>query len=127
MRQRVAIARTLVTEPDLLLMDEPFGALDEQTRLLLGFELLRIVTRRQCTVFFITHSIQEAVLLSDRVLVMTARPGRLKMDLTVPLGRPRTPEALSDPAMIRLVEQIWEGLRDEVARAELGQRIGEGP
>ena len=97
MQQRVAIARALLLDPDILLMDEPFSALDALTRDEMSFELLRIWTERPKTVLFITHSIPEALLLSDRVVVMTPRPGRVREILDVPIARPRSMESLSDP------------------------------
>ncbi|MCE0763695.1 ABC transporter ATP-binding protein [Pseudonocardia kujensis] len=120
MRQRVALARALVTEPDLILADEPFGALDEQTRLLMSDELLAVVDRLGCGVLFITHSIQEAVLLSDRILVMSARPGRIVDEITVPLERPRTSEVLSSTAAAECVSRIWALIRREAQVAMQG-------
>ncbi len=116
MRQRTAIARTLAYAPDILMMDEPFGALDEQTRLLLGDTVLRIQAELNQTILLITHSIAESVQLSDRVLVMTYRPGRLKRFVDVDLPRPRSSEAVSDPRFGRLVAEIWRDLRDEATR-----------
>lgn len=113
MKQRVAIARSLILEPQILLMDEPFGALDEQTRIILGEQLLRIQEKLRQTVVFITHSIQEAVQLSDRIIVMTARPGRIKKVVDVRLPRPRSPEVIGSEAYVRLVAEIWGLLREE--------------
>jgi NitT/TauT family transport system ATP-binding protein len=99
-------------------MDEPFGALDEQTRLILQDELLRIWEATGKTVLFVTHSIDEAMILADRILVMSARPGTIKADIAVPFARPRTVEAVrSDPAFASLFLQIWSLLRDEAAVA----------
>jgi NitT/TauT family transport system ATP-binding protein len=117
MRQRVAIARTLVMEPKLILMDEPFGALDEQTRLILGEELLRIREATGATVLFITHSFDEALLLSDRIVVMTARPGRVKKIVENPLPRPRDSTIVSDPEFGRLSGELWQSLREESMQA----------
>jgi NitT/TauT family transport system ATP-binding protein len=122
MRQRVAIARTLVLEPKIILMDEPFGALDEQTRLILGEELLRIREATGATVLFITHSFDEALLLSDRIVVMTARPGRVKKIVVNPLPRPRDSTIVSDPEFGRLSGELWESLREESMRALAGER-----
>jgi len=106
MQSRVSIARALTYHPALLLMDEPFGALDEITRERMQVELLRIWQARQTTVLFITHSLSEAVLLSDRVVVMSARPGRIVADCTVPFPRPRAADLRGDPEFVRMVEGL---------------------
>jgi NitT/TauT family transport system ATP-binding protein len=107
MRQRVAIARTVVTEPAVLLMDEPFGALDEQTRETLGRELLRLQVTLQQTILFITHSIQEAVTLSDHVLVLSGRPGRPAEIIDVDLPRPRPENLITLPRFAEIVDRVW--------------------
>jgi NitT/TauT family transport system ATP-binding protein len=106
MQQRVAIARALLHDPDILLMDEPFSALDALTRDEMSFELLRIWAERPKTVVFVTHSIQEALLLSDRIVVMSARPGRVSEIIDVPLARPRNLATLSDPVFTQLANEI---------------------
>lgn len=117
MRQRVSLARALATNPSLLLMDEPFGALDEQTRYILQEELLRIWQDTGKTVIFVTHSIEEALILGDRVLVMTARPGRIAKEVVVPFGRPRDLAGIrSHPQFGLLFQDIWSTLREEVER-----------
>ena len=116
MRQRVAIARTLASTPRVLLMDEPFAALDEQTRLLLGDKVLQIHEQLRQTTLLITHNITEAVQLSDRVLVMTYRPGRVKRVFDIELPRPRTSDVVGSDAFGRYVAHIWSDLREEATR-----------
>jgi NitT/TauT family transport system ATP-binding protein len=116
MRQRVAFARTLASEPKILLMDEPFAALDEQTRLLLGDKVLQIQQALKQTTLLITHNLAEAVQLSDRVLVMTYRPGRLKRVVDIDLPHPRDPDVLASDAFGHYVAQIWQDLREEASR-----------
>ncbi|CAM2991835.1 ABC transporter ATP-binding protein [Streptomyces albus] len=119
MRQRVAIARSLAYDPDVLLMDEPFAALDAQTRESLQDELLRIWQRTGKTVVFITHSIDEAVLLGQRVTVLTSRPGRVKEQLRIDLGdRTRAEDPRSTPEFAAFRHRVWELLHDEVHRAQ---------
>lgn len=116
MKQRTAVARTLAYEPRLMLLDEPFGALDEQTRMLLGDKLLEIQAALKQTMLLITHNIAEAVQLSDRVVIMTFRPGKIKKTLAIDLPRPRTSEIISTPAFGQYVGQIWSELREEATR-----------
>jgi NitT/TauT family transport system ATP-binding protein len=114
MKQRVGLARALATEPEVLLMDEPFAALDAQTRDLMQAELLQIWERTQKTVLFVTHSIEEAAYLSDRVVVMTARPGRTKDVLKIHLPRPRDYEMRLTPEFNEIKLRIWEVLKEEL-------------
>jgi NitT/TauT family transport system ATP-binding protein len=116
MRQRVSMARTLAAEPKIMLMDEPFAALDEQTRLLLGDKVIAIQQQLKQTTLLITHNITEAVQLSDRIFVMTYRPGRLKRMVEIALPRPRTSEIVSSEAFGHYVAQIWSDLREEASR-----------
>ena len=117
MKQRVAIARTLAFEPRILLMDEPFGALDAQNRELMQEELQTIWNETRKTVIFITHDIEEAIYLADRVIVFSARPGRTKADIPIDLPRPRDLEVKKSTAYFDYRNQIWDLLRDEVLRA----------
>ncbi len=118
MRQRVNIARAFATDPELLLMDEPFANLDEQTKLILQNGLLQIWEEDRKTVLFITHSLDEAVRMADRVVLMTARPGRIKANVHVDLPRPRDVfDMPGNPEYQRLYAQIWEALREEVLEA----------
>ncbi len=111
MQQRVGIARALAVQPQLLLMDEPFGALDVQTRDLLQDELLRIGQQEHRTVIFVTHSIEEALYLADRVIVLSPRPAIIQMDIRVPFIRPRTEDIKADPEFVRLRQEIWHTLK----------------
>ncbi len=116
MRQRVSMARTLAAQPKILLMDEPFASLDEQTRLLLGDKVLQIQQELKQTTLLITHNITEAVQLSDRIMVMTYRPGKVKRIVDIDLPRPRSSEIVSSEAFGRYVAQIWSDLREEATR-----------
>ncbi|TNC20231.1 ABC transporter ATP-binding protein [Amycolatopsis alkalitolerans] len=118
MRQRVALARAFVANPEILLMDEPFAALDAQLRLVLQQELLRVWEANRRTILFVTHSIDEALLLADRVVVMSARPGRILEDIEVPFARPRTWDARSTAEFGALEDQIWRLLKGEVEERE---------
>ena len=118
MQQRVAIARALSTDPQVLLMDEPFAALDAQTRDILQVELLRIWEQIRTTVVFVTHSIDEAIYLADRVVVMTARPARVKEIIDIALPRPRDFEVRNTEAFSAYRARVWDSLRDEVSKAQ---------
>jgi len=122
MKQRVSIARALANDPQVLLMDEPLGALDAQTRAVLQEELLRLWEETHKTVLYVTHSIEEAVLLGDRVVLMTAHPGTNKSEFEVDLPRPRDIGTTSKPEFAALTGAIWEELRDEVRQAMAAQR-----
>lgn len=117
MKQRVSIARALANDPEVLLMDEPLGALDAQTRTVLQEEMLRIWEQDRKTVVYITHSIDEAVLLGDRVVLMTAHPGANKATFEVDIPRPRTIQTSNTPHFAELTGAIWDSLQDEVRRA----------
>lgn len=119
MRQRTAIARTLAFDPKILLMDEPFASLDEQTRLLLGDKVLQIQQELNQTTLLITHNITEAVQLSDRVVIMTYRPGELKRIVPIDLPRPRSLEVVGSKRFGELVGMIWNDLREEASKGML--------
>ncbi len=119
MRQRIAIARTLAFKPRILLMDEPFAALDEQTRLLLGDKVVQIQQDLNQTTMLITHNIAEAVQLSDRVLIMTFRPGRIKQVIEIDLPRPRSSKMMGGEKFGHYVAAIWEDLREEASKGLL--------
>jgi NitT/TauT family transport system ATP-binding protein len=123
MKQRVAIARTLALDPTILLMDEPFGALDAQTRSLIHEELLLILRRRPKTVVFVTHDVREAVYLADRVAVMSARPGRIKEIVAIDLPE-RRPELLKTPEFAERVDHLWGLVRDEAMIAQAARGGG---
>src|SRR5438105_14725769 len=117
MRQRANLARALTVDPDVLLMDEPFAALDAQTREIMQAELLRIWRSNRKTVLFVTHQIDEAVYLADRVVVMTSRPGRVKAVLDVDIQRPRALSVKRTPAFLAIVDEIWKMIEEEVRSA----------
>lgn len=114
MKQRVAIARTLANEPEILLMDEPFGALDYQTRWTMQELLLDVWEEARKTVLFVTHDVEEGLFLSDRIVVMTRRPGRVKKEIDVPFGRPRNIELKAAPEFVTLKSEIIHLIREEV-------------
>ncbi|VCU68716.1 Aliphatic sulfonates import ATP-binding protein SsuB [Pigmentiphaga humi] len=115
MRQRVSVARAFANEPEILLMDEPFGALDEQTRLVLQEELLKLWSEHRRTVVFVTHNLDESITLSDRIVVLSARPGRVRAVIPVDLPRPRNVVALrSDPRYAEIYQQLWDLLQTDI-------------
>ncbi len=120
MKQRAAIARTLAIDPEILLMDEPFGALDAQTRSLMQTELLGIWRRTPKTVIFVTHDVQEAVYLAERIVVMSARPGRVKAIVEARCDR-ADPDLFKTEPFIRKVAEVWELVRDEALKAQIGR------
>lgn len=119
MRKRVALARTLIYSPELVMMDEPFSALDAHVKMLMHEELLRIWETDRRTILFVTHDLTEAITLSDRIVVMSARPGKVKLVLPVELPRPRDPFLLhTKPEFIRLYETIWSALKEDIRRGD---------
>ena len=123
MKQRVGLARALATDPEVLLMDEPFAALDAQTRDLMQAELLQIWDRAKKTVVFVTHSIEEAAYLSDRVIVISARPGRIKDILKIDLPRPRDYEMRLSPEFNEIKSRIWSTLKEELMAKGAGDGL----
>jgi NitT/TauT family transport system ATP-binding protein len=117
MRQRVGIARAFVADPEILLLDEPFGSLDAQTKLVLQQELLRIWQEHRKLVVHVTHDIEEAILLSDRIVVMSGRPGRIREEIAVPFARPRNLDVLGAPEANEIRHRIWNILEEEVRRS----------
>jgi len=125
MKQRVGIVRALTTSPQVMLMDEPFGALDSQTRTVMQEILTNMWQQLQLSVLFITHDIEEAIFLSEKVYVMTARPGRIKAEIPIPLPRPRTPEMTASPTFQALVRQLKALIREE-SLAAMGGELDNG-
>ncbi|MEJ2645889.1 MAG: ABC transporter ATP-binding protein [Gammaproteobacteria bacterium] len=125
MRQRVGIVRALATSPQVLLMDEPFGALDAQTRVVMQQILTNMWQHFRLSVLFITHDIDESIFLSDRIYVMTAQPGRIKAEITVPLPRPRTPEMAASSEFLKLRQEVHALIREESLQA-MGGELKEG-
>jgi NitT/TauT family transport system ATP-binding protein len=123
MKQRVGIARVLVMDPEVLLMDEPFGSLDAQTRTLMQELLISVWERHHKTVLFITHDIEEALLLADTVCVMTARPGRIKQRIDVELPRPRSIEVATSPRFNELKREVFALIREESVRADADRAL----
>jgi NitT/TauT family transport system ATP-binding protein len=127
MRQRANLARALTIDPDILLMDEPFAALDAQTREIMQSELLRIWRSNRKTVLFVTHQIDEAVYLGDSVLVMTSRPGQVKARLEIDIPRPRDLSVKRTPYFLDLVDQVWKMIEEEVKGALAMTNAGRAP
>jgi NitT/TauT family transport system ATP-binding protein len=123
MRQRVNLARALAVDPKILLMDEPFSALDAQTREIMQTELMRIWNEGRKTVLFVTHQIDEAVFLSDRVLVFARRPGRIREAVEIELARPRMLSVKRTPAFVRYVDRIWRLIEDDVRESVLHANV----
>jgi NitT/TauT family transport system ATP-binding protein len=126
MRQRINLARSLCVETDILLMDEPFAALDEQTRMVLGEDLSALLARTRRTIVFVTHSLAEAVFLADRIVVMTARPGRIKAIVEVGEPHPRSPDFMLTPGFSALRNELFALLRDEIRHTVAAMRDSGG-
>jgi NitT/TauT family transport system ATP-binding protein len=126
MRQRVALARALIMERPIMLMDEPFAALDAQTKIVMQEELVRIYEQTKKTILFVTHAIDEAILLGDEIVVMTARPGRIKEVIPVDLPRPRAQEMVNTPEFGRLYDRALHLIREEVLNAMRQQEVAAG-
>ncbi|MBI4271754.1 MAG: ABC transporter ATP-binding protein [Candidatus Rokubacteria bacterium] len=124
MKQRVALLRTFLFESDIMLLDEPFGALDALTRSVLQEWLSEVCAKYRRTILFITHDVEEAIFLGDRVVVMTARPGRFKLELPVPLERPRSPEIVTTGEFVGLKRQILDAIREESLRSLAAEEGG---
>jgi NitT/TauT family transport system ATP-binding protein len=122
MRQRVGLARALIMDPDMLLMDEPFGALDAQTKSVLQQEVQQLFLRTKKTILFVTHSIEESIILADEVVVMTARPGKIKATVPIDLPRPRTIDDISKPSFGKLFDRIYGLIREEVEASQVHER-----
>ncbi|HEY6958521.1 MAG TPA: ABC transporter ATP-binding protein [Candidatus Limnocylindria bacterium] len=118
MQQRVNLARALLTDPEMLLLDEPFAALDAQTREMMQLELLKIWNKSRKTALFITHDIKEAIYLADRVIVFTKRPGRVKASIPIDLPRPRDLRVKRDPRFVEYEDRVWELIQEELGRPE---------
>ena len=127
MRQRVSLARALIKDPAVLLMDEPFGALDAQTKTVMQQEVQRLFMQTGKTIIFVTHSIEESILLADDVVVMSARPGRIMATVPVNLPRPRSLECVSTPAFGKLFDRIYGLIREEVEKTQVRERQGASP
>ncbi len=127
MRQRVQIARVLVASPDVILMDEPFGSLDAQTRIVMHEVLLKVWTEYKPTIFFITHDVEEALILADQIYVMSRRPGRITAQIEVPLARPRSYDLIGDPEFAALRARVVGMLREEWAGAAADHIGAEAP
>jgi NitT/TauT family transport system ATP-binding protein len=124
MQQRVNLARALLTDPEMLLLDEPFAALDAQTREMMQLELLRIWNKDRKTALFITHDIKEAIYLADRVVVLTKRPGRVKCEIDVDIARPRPLRVKRDPKFLAYEDRVWESIQEELTAP--AERLVEG-
>jgi NitT/TauT family transport system ATP-binding protein len=127
MRQRVALARALIMERPIMLMDEPFAALDAQTKIVMQEELLRLFEKTRKTVLFVTHAIEEAILLGDEIVVMTARPGRIKEVIAVNLPRPRSHELVNSPEFGSLFDRVFHLIREEVTKSMAQQAMATKP
>ncbi|MFQ5693302.1 MAG: ATP-binding cassette domain-containing protein [Nitrospinota bacterium] len=122
MKQRVGLARALIKDPEILLLDEPFGALDAQTKSIMQEEVQRLYLQTHKTVIFVTHAIDESILLADEVVVMTSRPGRIKAAVLIPLPRPRSLDDVNSQEFGGLFNEIYHLIKEEVEKSMIGER-----